>query len=483
MSNLTNFASPANVPFDAARAEAARILSLQKRAFLTDMNPIRAIRLDRLNRVEKMLDRHGHAFAEAIASDFGSRPEIVTVMAEITPVVAAIRRTRKNLARWSKPRRVGVDMAWMPGRAKIIPQPLGVVGIISPWNYPLQLALAPLVAALAAGNRALIKPSELTPRLSALLKTAVAEFFAEDEVAVINGGPDVASAFSELPFDHLLFTGSTAIGRLVAQAAAKNLTPVTLELGGKSPTIIDVSANLTTSADRITFAKFLNAGQTCIAPDYALVPRSLQSKFVDAMKAAILKQYPSIKGNPDVNGIISDRYADRLRKLVEDARAKGANVIPVGGDGITDRRIVTPTLIVGATPEMTIMQEEIFGPLLPIVTADTLDEALAFINERDRPLALYWFGNDSAKQKKVLAQTISGGVTINDAMVHFLQEGLPFGGVGASGIGHYHGEYGFKTFSKEKPVFFQSRFSGASMVYPPFTGFSRRFVNFLKRMA
>lgn len=478
MNETTKIATP---PSDAT-AQAARLLSVQKRAFLSDMNPPRSVRLDRLKRIEEMLEDHGQAFAEAIAADFGSRPEIVTVMAEITPVIAASRRARKRLARWSRPRRVGVEMAWRPGSAKIIPQPLGVIGIIGPWNYPLQLSLAPLVAAFAAGNRALIKPSELTPRLSELLKLRIADYFGEDEVAVITGGPDVAAAFSALPFDHLLFTGSTPVGRKVAEAAARNLTPVTLELGGKSPTIIDPSANLATTAERLTFSKFLNAGQTCIAPDYALVPKAIQAKFVDAMKAAIIKQYPTIEGNADYNGIISERHADRQRSLIEDARAKGGTIIEVGSASAKGR-FVAPTLILGATPDMAVLQEEIFGPIFPIVTADTLDEAIAFIHERDRPLALYWFGNDRAQQKKVLAQTISGGVSINDAMVHYLQEDLPFGGVGASGMGHYHGEYGFKTFSKEKPVFFQSRFSGASMVYPPFTGFSRKFVNFLLRLA
>jgi coniferyl-aldehyde dehydrogenase len=462
--------------------EANRLIAVQRAAFLADMNPPRSVRVDRLNRIEAMLNAHGTEFAAAISADFGNRPDIVTVMAEITPVIAAVRHARKRLSRWSRARSVSVEMSWRPGTAKVLPQPLGVVGIIAPWNYPLQLALAPLVAALAAGNCALIKPSELTPRLSDLLKARIAEYFSDDEVAVVTGGADVASAFSALPFDHLLFTGSTPVGRKVAEAAARNLTPVTLELGGKSPTIIDMSANLSTAAERLTFGKFLNAGQTCIAPDYALVPRAIQAKFVEAMKAAIAKQYPSVAGNADYNTIVSERHADRLRGLIEDARAKGAMVVTVGSAG-NDRRTIAPTLILGATPEMTVMQEEIFGPILPIVTADTLDEALAFIQVRDRPLALYWFGNDRAKQRKVLAQTISGGVCINDAMVHYLQENLPFGGVGASGMGHYHGEYGFKTFSKEKPVFVQSRFSGASMVYPPFTGFSRKFVNVLRRMA
>ncbi len=270
-------------------------------------------------------------------------------MAEITPVIAAVRHARKRLSRWSKARSVGVEMAWRPARRRSSPQPLGVIGIIAPWNYPLQLAFAPLVAALAAGNRALIKPSELTPRLSALLKAKVAQYFREDEVAVVTGGADVASAFSALPFDHLLFTGSTPVGRKVAEAAARNLTPVTLELGGKSPTIIDPSANLATTAERLTFGKFLNAGQTCIAPDYALVPSAIQSKFVEAMKTAIAKQYPSVAGNADYNSIVSERHANRLRALIEDARAKGATVVTVGSAG-ADRRTIAPTLILGRHP-------------------------------------------------------------------------------------------------------------------------------------
>ncbi len=465
-----------------ALAEACRLLEVQKTAFLADLNPPLSLRADRLDRLERMLNTHADRFAAAINEDFGNRPALVTAMAEVMPVIAAIRRARRSLKGWSRPRAVAVEMVWRPGSAKIIPQPLGVIGIIAPWNYPLQLALAPLVAALAAGNRAMIKPSEMTPRLSALLKACIAEVFHEDEVAVVTGGPEFAAAFSALPFDHLLFTGSTQVGRKVAEAAAGNLTPVTLELGGKSPAIIDVTADLKTTAARLTFSKLLNAGQTCIAPDYALVPHAIRDDFVAAMRSAIARQYPKIAGNADYNTIISERHAARLRGLIEDAGAKGATIITIGDAG-SDPRSIAPTLILDADDNMRVMQEEIFGPILPIVTAGTLDEAISQINARDRPLALYWFGKDKTRQRQVLTQTISGGVCINDAMIHHLQEALPFGGVGASGMGHYHGAHGFRTFSKEKPVFFQSPFSAATMVYPPFTGFSRRVVDILRRIA
>ncbi|MBC7314276.1 MAG: aldehyde dehydrogenase family protein, partial [Rhizobium sp.] len=355
-----------------------------------------------------------------------------------------------------------------PGTGMILRQPLGVVGIIAPWNYPLNLMLSPLVGALAAGNRAMLKPSELTPRFSAVLDAAVKEFFAEDEVAVITGGPEVAAAFSAAPFDHLVFTGSTAVGRKVAEAAARNLTPVTLELGGKSPAIIDVSADLDSAVPRLIWGKLLNSGQTCVAPDYALVPRDRVEDFVAAAKAAAEKQYPRLADNPDYTSIISARHFDRLAGLIGEARAKGAEVIELLPGTDAARRILAPVVVTGANDTMALMREEIFGPILPVVPYDTLDEALAFINARDRPLALYWFGSDKAAEGRVLNGTISGGVTINDTILHLAQDNLPFGGVGASGYGHYHGEAGFVAMSKEKPVLRQSRLSAVALLYPPY---------------
>ena len=462
--------------------EGIRLLQLQRAAFSADLNPTRDIRLDRLNRLATMVERNADAFCAAIAADFGVRDHVVTVMADIVPTLATLRHAKRRLRGWMKTRRAPVELSWLPGRAKIMRQPLGVVGIVGPWNYPLQLLLCPLVAALAAGNRAMLKPSELTPVFAALLKAEIAKAFSEDEVAVVVGGPDVAGAFVDLPFDHLLFTGSTRVGRLVAQAAAKNLVPVTLELGGKSPAIVDTSADLKTTAERLAWGKLFNAGQTCIAPDYALVPREEVGRFVEAFRVAVNKQYPTISGNPDYTSIISARHVERLQWLVSDARDRGAGVVELVA-GTHDPHVIGPTMLLDVPSDAAVMGEEIFGPVLPIVAYDSVDEAIAYVNARDRPLALYWFGADPAVREKVLSQTISGGVCVNDTIAHILQESMPFGGVGPSGQGEYHGEYGFKTFSKEKPVFLQSRYSGISMMYPPYTGFKRRFAKLLQRIS
>jgi coniferyl-aldehyde dehydrogenase len=399
----------------------------------------------------------------------------------------AIRHARRHLKAWMKPRRVSTRWVFWPGNSRVLRQPLGVVGIIGAWNYPLQLTLSPLVGAIAAGNRAMIKPSELTPLYADALRKAVAECFAEEEVAVVTGDAEIGRAFSSLPFDHLLFTGSTRIGRLVAQAAAGNLTPVTLELGGKSPVIVDQSANLSLTADRLIFAKLFNAGQTCIAPDYALVQRDRVAAFVQALRESASRLYPSVSDNNDYTSIINERHYSRLSGLIEDARSRGARVIALqdgGTDGSAEEgRKLPPTLIVDATAEMSVMQEEIFGPILPIISYDRLDDAIAYVNERPRPLALYWFGSDRANQERVLTKTISGGVTVNDAMMHFLQEDLPFGGIGSSGYGHYHGEHGFLRMSKEKPVFYQSRFASGRMLYPPYTRITERLVRVLAKWA
>ncbi|PJI41125.1 MAG: coniferyl aldehyde dehydrogenase [Rhizobium sp.] len=444
------------------------ILARQKAAYLTDINPDLALRRDRLDRLERLILAWQERLAQAISEDFGNRSPVVTTLADIVPTRAALRHARRHLNGWMRPRRVSLAWTGQPGSALILRQPLGVVGIIAPWNYPLNLMLSPLVGALAAGNRAMLKPSELTPKFSEVLDAAVREFFAEDEVAVVVGGPDVAAAFSAAPFDHLVFTGSTAVGRRVAEAAARNLTPITLELGGKSPAIIDASADLDSAVPRLIWGKLLNSGQTCVAPDYALVPRDCVEAFVTAAKAAAEKQYTSLAGNPDYTTIISTRHFDRLAGLIEEARAKGAEVIELLPGTDAARRILAPVVVTGANDTMALMHEEIFGPILPVIPYDTLDEALAYINARDRPLALYWFGTDRKAQARVLNGTISGGVTINDTILHLAQDNLPFGGVGASGYGHYHGEAGFVAMSKEKPVLRQSRLSAVALLYPPY---------------
>lgn len=444
------------------------VLSRQKAAYLKDLNPSADLRLDRLDRLERMILAFGDRFTAAISQDFGNRSPVVTTLADIVPTRAALRHARRHLKRWMRPRRVSLAWTGQPGSGLILRQPLGVVGIIAPWNYPLNLMLSPLVGALAAGNRAMLKPSELTPRFSDVLQAAIGEFFAEEEVAVITGGADVAQAFSAAPFDHLIFTGSTSVGRRVAAAAAQNLTPLTLELGGKSPAIIDPSADLAQAVPRLIWGKLLNSGQTCVAPDYALVPRDKVDAFIEAARAAAVKQYPDLSGSTDYTSIISARHFDRLSGLIEEARSRGAIVTELVPGTEPARRMLAPVIVTGVDDTMALMQEEIFGPILPVVPYDTLDEALAYINSHDRPLALYWFGSDRAAETRVLNGTIAGGVTINDTILHLAQDDLPFGGVGASGYGAYHGEAGFVALSKEKPVLRQSRLSAVALLYPPY---------------
>jgi coniferyl-aldehyde dehydrogenase len=361
----------------------------------------------------------------------------------------------------------------LPAKNRLIPQPLGVVGIIAPWNYPLQLTLAPAVAALAAGNRVMIKPSELTPRFAALLQEAVAKQFDATEMMVTDVTDGIAEAFGALPFDHLMFTGSTRVGRMVAEAAGRNLTPITLELGGKSPAIIDRSADLEQAAARIAYAKLINAGQTCIAPDYALLPAQKVEDFAGKVWDAMQRMFGSDPGNDDYSSIVAERHYARLEGLLADAVAQGAKVLQAASPADPtwkSQRKFPPTVLTGVTAEMKIMQEEIFGPLLPILGCADAAEPIAYINARDRPLALYWFGTDEAARDEVLSRTISGGVTINDCLVHFTQINQPMGGVGASGSGAYHGAWGFNTFSKLKPVFYRSPCNRFADLYPPYGG-------------
>ncbi len=462
------------------------ILERQRAGFAEEMNPGLKVRRDRLARLAAMGEKHSDEIVAAISADFGHRSSHETQMAELVLVGATIRHAQRHLKSWMKPRRMPTAMHYRPGSNRLLRQPLGVVGIVAPWNYPYQLALAPAVAAIAAGNRVMIKPSELTPRFAELLARIVAESFSEDEMAVVTGDALTGKSFTELPFDHLLFTGSTAVGRLVAQAAAKNLTPVTLELGGKSPAILDPSSDLAVAVPRLAFGKLLNAGQTCIAPDYAFVPNERIDAFVEHMHRAVASMYPRLATNPDYSSIVNERHFARLQGLLEDAQAKGARIVtinPAGEAFDPAGRKQPPVLVLGATPQMKLMQEEIFGPILPVLGYDRIEEAIAYVNGHDRPLALYWFGSDGANRDKVLHQTISGGVTLNDCIWHIAQEDQPFGGVGASGTGSYHGEWGFRTFSKEKPVFAQPRLNGMFLMYPPFGKTFERMLAVLRRIA
>ncbi|HKU86683.1 MAG TPA: coniferyl aldehyde dehydrogenase [Casimicrobiaceae bacterium] len=455
----------------------------QREAFAADRYPDVAARRDRLERIVDIVRRHERALVAAIDRDFGHRSAHETRIAELYIVAAEARHAIRHLSRWMKPRRITTPWHLLPAKARIVRQPLGVAGVISPWNYPVQLALAPVVAALAAGNRVMLKPSEITPATSALLADLVEARFRDDELAVVSGDASVGRAFAALPFDHLFFTGSTAVGRQVALAAAANLTPVTLELGGKSPALFDGDADLATGVTRLMAGKLLNAGQTCIAPDYALVPKSRVDEFVVAAQASVRALYPDVAANADYSSIIDARHYARLITLVEDARGKGARIVALGdeaGDSGYPRRLV-PTLVVGVTDDMAIMREEIFGPLLPVEAYASLDEAIAKINARPHPLAMYWFGGDAVRRAKALRETLAGGVTVNDTLLHFAHPGLPFGGVGASGSGVYHGEYGFATFSSAKPVYFQARYAPTRLLQPPYGAMFERVLTLLER--
>jgi coniferyl-aldehyde dehydrogenase len=397
-----------------------------------------------------------------------------------------IKHATKRLKKWMAPQRIATALQFMPAKNRLIPQPLGVVGIIAPWNYPLQLTLAPAIGAIAAGNRVMIKPSELTPRFSALLKEVIAAKFDATEMMVTGVEDEIAKAFASLPFDHLVFTGSTKVGRLVAEAAGRNLTPITLELGGKSPAIVDRSADINEAAERIAYGKLLNAGQTCIAPDYALVPENELQTFADKVAGHMRRMFGTDPANKDYTSVISDRHYARLEALVADAAAKGARILqPAKADDPAWKRMrkFPPTIVVGATPDMTIMQEEIFGPVLPVIGYKDAKEPVSYINKHDRPLALYWFGKDDAARDEVLARTVSGGVTVNDCLFHFAQINQPMGGVGASGTGAYHGEWGFDNLSKLKPVFYRSPFNRLADLYPPYGARIARMQKILRFMS
>jgi coniferyl-aldehyde dehydrogenase len=445
-----------------------------------------SLRRDRMQRMRQLIDQHSAALAEAVQADFGVRSPQLTEVADFLVLRALISDLEKHLVAWTKPRRVPTPLYLQPASAHIQRQPLGVIGVIGPWNYPLQLTLGPAVTALAAGNRVMIKPSELTPHSSALLAQLLHQAFAADELCVVQGGADVAHEFASLPFDHLLFTGSTAVGRKVAAAAAANLTPTTLELGGKSPCILDASVNLADAAIKIAHGKLLNAGQTCIAPDYVMLPRGMEAAFEQAYGAAVARLFPTIAGNPDYAAILTDRHLSRLQSLVSEAQSQGARVVTLGqggdaGNTASLNRQMAPSLVFDAPADSRLMSEEIFGPVLPVLSFETPDDAVAYINERPRPLALYWFGSNTAARDRVLQRTVSGGVTVNDTLMHIAHENLPFGGVGESGWGAYHGEAGFLRFTQQKPVLVQSRFAMGDLFYPPYGAKFDRVMGLLKR--
>jgi coniferyl-aldehyde dehydrogenase len=468
-----------------APADAAVLLERQREAFIAQGTVTARVRLDRLTRALDLLVTHQHRLCDAVAQDYGTRPPAVTLVMDVYPAVQALRHARRNLRRWMRPRPVGTGLPLgVPGtRSEILYQPLGVVGIISPWNFPVALSFGPLAAALAAGNRCLIKPSEVTAATTALIRELITSYFDPSELAVVSGGPDVAASFSRLPFDHLMFTGSTEVGRKVMTAAAQNLVPVTLELGGKCPAIIGRSADLARAVDRILLGKLANAGQVCLAPDHVLLPRERLESFVREAQAWFRRAYPPGSAAADYTNLISARHAARARELLADAVAKGGRTITLDETAGSDERRFAPALVLDPAESMRIMQEEIFAPILPLVPYDRIEEPILRISRGARPLALYYFGDDGRELREILDRTVSGGVTVNDIAAHFLVQNLPFGGVGASGMGAYHGEQGFRQFSHARAVFRQTRLdlAGLTGLRPPYGARVRRFIHILLR--
>lgn len=451
-------------------------LAAMRAAFMAELPVGIAARKDRLRRAIALVKDHANAFCDALSEDFGHRSRDQSLVTDIAGSVAPLANALKHVESWAKPerRKVQFPLGLLGAKAWVEYQPKGVVGVIAPWNFPVQLVMGPLANIFAAGNRAMVKTSEFTPRTAAVFEEACSKYFAADELAFVSGGPDVGKAFAGLPFDHLLFTGATGIGKHILHAAADNLTPVTLELGGKSPVILGKDADLRQATERVALGKMLNAGQICLAPDYLLVPAADEAKVVDGLKAATTAMYPSLLANPDYTSVVNDRHFQRLNDWLDDARAKGATVEAVNPAGenfsATNSRKMPLHIVRDVTDDMIVMQEEIFGPILPIAKYAGIDDAIAQVNRRDRPLGLYYFGSDAGERRRVLDRTISGGVTLDDVVFHVSMEDLPFGGIGPSGMGSYHGHDGFKTFSHAKAVFKQSRFDVAKLagLKPPY---------------
>jgi coniferyl-aldehyde dehydrogenase len=463
---------------DTVENEAQRVFNLQRKAYLAKPFPSLEERLENLSKLERILVDNSSAIADAIMADFGHRSVEETLMAELFTSVDGIRDAKHKLKKWMAPQRRSVSVLFATGSNRVVPMPKGVVGVVSPWNYPLFLTAGPLTSILAAGNRVMVKMATNSQHLCRLLAQKCAEVFPEDLLAILPGVR--AQDFSTLPYDHIIFTGSADAGRTVMRAAAENLTPVTLELGGKSPTIVCDDFDVEEAASRILYAKYLNAGQTCLAPDYLFLPEGKQDAFVSAGKRIVAGRYPDTNQS-SYTSVIDEKSYRRLRATLDDAKAKGAELVSlVPGATFNDQlRKIPPHLVLNVTDDMLIMQEEIFGPLFPIKTYRSLDDVIAYVNERDRPLGFYVFTNDTATQEKLIYSTISGGVTVNNCMLHVAQHDMPFGGVGASGMGHYHGHEGFLEFSKLRPVFTNPRLSLLHLFYPPYTNWTRQLLDML----
>ena len=448
--------------------EMHRVLELQKSLNIKEGAPDLELRKDRLDRVIAMVGKYDKHIVQAVNEDFGNRDPVMSAVTEVASVIGPMEHAKKNLKKWMKTEKrkaaiapLGSALSLLGAKAEVRYQPKGVVGAISPWNFPMNLALAPLAGILSAGNRVMHKPSELTPATSDLLKEMIEEYFDEAEMAVFVGDAEVGAAFSGLAFDHMIFTGGTSIAKHVMKAASENLVPLTLELGGKSPVIVGKNAKIKDTAQRVMQGKTMNAGQICLAPDYALVPEEKVEEFVKASVEVTSEMYPNMKDNDDFTSIINQRHFDRIQGYIEDAKEKGAEVVEINPSNEDfnqqPHHKIPPTIVLNPSDDMKIMQEEIFGPVLPVKTYKEVNEPVNYINSKDRPLGLYYFGEDNTEKEFVLENTTSGGVTVNDVISHIQMEDLPFGGVGPSGMGSYHGYDGFKEFSHAKAVYKQSK--------------------------
>lgn len=451
-------------------ADLHRIFKAQKQAYRQHPMPSADERIAHLASFRRVMVKYQDELAQAASDDFGHRSQDETKFAEILTTLEGVKYYQKNVRKWMRPEKRHVSPMQMPASARVYYQPLGVVGVIVPWNYPIFLATGPLMCALAAGNRVMIKMSGFTPRVGETVKKMLAEAFSEDHVAVFTGRGEISEEFSRLAFDQLTFTGSTNVGRTVMEQAAKNLTPVLLELGGKSPVVVHESYPIRDAAERISFGKCWNAGQTCVAPDYLMLPQGKTQEFVDAFTTQVSKLYPTMLNNPDYTSVINEKQYKRVQGYLDDARAQGAKVVEINpaNESFSNTRKIPITLVTGVTPDMQIMQNEIFAPVLAVMEYNTLDDALRYINDRPRPLALYYFDWNSGRAEYVAANTHSGGMCINDTMSHVGADDLPFGGVGASGMGKYHGHEGFLAMSNAKAVLEKPKFYALKYFLPPF---------------
>lgn len=478
-------AAPAMPRIVPAESRMQDILARQRQAHLKAGPPSAKQRIEWIDKAIALLVGHKEEISDALREDFGHRSVHASQFMDVCGSIGPLKFAKAHLKSWMKREKRKVSPAILGlfgARAYIEYQPKGVVGVISPWNFPFTLSFTPLAGIFAAGNRVMLKPSEITPRCSALMERMFASAYDETELALFTGGPEVGAAFTHLAFDHLLFTGATSIAYQVQRAAAENLVPTTLELGGKSPVIIGESADMKLTANRVMFGKTMNAGQICLAPDYVLVPRAKTAEFVSAATAAVNTMFPTLKDNPDYTSVINQRHYDRLLGFVEDAKQKGAEIVELNParENFTQQPFykIPPMLVLNPTDDMKVMQDEIFGPLLPVKSYDSLDEAIGYVNQKARPLGLYYFGQNSDEREQVVTRTTSGGVSINDVIMHVAMEDLPFGGIGPSGMGAYHGVDGFRTFSHAKAVLQQTSRDLAAMLRPPYGAKIQKFLDF-----